>query len=68
MFDEGANAKQVQMRLGHHAASFTMDRYIHAVPGSLARRDRGNLKTGVRSRGPRVRIPPPPLAYCRASG
>lgn len=34
-FRNGCNAKQVQMLLGHHAASFTLDTYIHAMPEDL---------------------------------
>jgi len=29
------NAKQVQGWLGHHAASFTIDTYIHLLPDDL---------------------------------
>jgi integrase len=29
LFERGKNAKQVQRWLGHHSASFTLDRYIH---------------------------------------
>jgi integrase len=34
-FRNGCNAKQVQLLLGHHAASFTLDTYIHAMPEDL---------------------------------
>jgi integrase len=34
-FRNGCNVKQVQLLLGHHAASFTLDIYIHAVPEDL---------------------------------
>ena len=29
------NAKQVQHWLGHHAASFTLDTYVHLLEGDL---------------------------------
>jgi integrase len=32
LFRHGLNAKQVQGWLGHHAASFTMDVYVHLLP------------------------------------
>jgi integrase len=32
MFARGANAVQVQRRLGHHSASFTLDTYVHLLP------------------------------------
>jgi integrase len=35
LFERGANAKQVQRWLGHHAASFTLDTYIHLLRGDL---------------------------------
>jgi integrase len=35
LFERGANAKQVQRWLGHHAASFTLDTYIHLLPGEF---------------------------------
>jgi integrase len=35
LFERGANAKQVQRWLGHHAASFTLDTYIHLLPGDV---------------------------------
>jgi integrase len=38
-FRNGCNAKQVQLLLGHHAASFTLDTYIHAMPEDLPRLD-----------------------------
>ena len=31
LFERGANAKQVQRWLGHHSASFTLDRYVHLL-------------------------------------
>lgn len=31
----GWNPKQVQLWLGHHSASFTVDRYIHLLPSDL---------------------------------
>ena len=36
LFERGANAVQVQRWLGHHSASFTLERYVH-----LLRRDLG---------------------------
>jgi integrase len=35
LFRHGLNAKQVQGWLGHHAASFTMDVYVHLLPDDL---------------------------------
>jgi hypothetical protein len=35
LFRNGMNAKQVQGWLGHHAASFTIDTYIHLLPDDL---------------------------------
>ena len=35
----GANPKQVQGVLGHHAASFTLDTYIHLLPDALPSAD-----------------------------
>jgi len=35
LFRHGMNAKQVQGWLGHHAASFTIDTYIHLLPDDL---------------------------------
>ncbi len=32
MFARGANAVQVQRRLGHHSPSFTLDTYVHLLP------------------------------------
>jgi len=32
LFREGANAKQVQVWLGHHSPSFTLDTYVHLLP------------------------------------
>ena len=31
LFGEGADAKTVQTRLGHHTASFTLQKYVHAL-------------------------------------
>jgi integrase len=36
LFARGLNAKQVQAWLGHHAASFTLDTYVHLLPDDLA--------------------------------
>ena len=35
LFGRGYNAKQVQKWLGHHAASFTLDTYIHLLDDEL---------------------------------
>lgn len=35
LFRSGKNAKQVQAWLGHHAASFTMDTYVHLLPDDV---------------------------------
>src|SRR5439155_3759671 len=35
LFRAGLNAKQVQCWLGHHAASFTMDVYVHLLPDDV---------------------------------
>lgn len=37
LFERGANIKQVQRWLGHHAASFTLDVYVHLLSDDLAR-------------------------------
>jgi integrase len=34
-FANGWNAKQVQRLLGHHSASFTLDTYVHLLPGDV---------------------------------
>ncbi len=39
LFLSGLNAKQVQAWLGHHSASFTLDTYIHLLPGDLPEAD-----------------------------
>jgi integrase len=39
LFRHGLNAKQVQGWLGHHAASFTMDTYVHLLPDDLPSAD-----------------------------
>src|SRR5581483_1358429 len=36
LFARGANVVQVQRWLGHHAPSFTLDTYIHLMPGEGA--------------------------------
>jgi integrase len=35
LFARGRNIVQVQRWLGHHAPSFTLDTYIHLLPGEL---------------------------------
>jgi integrase len=35
LFKSGKNVKQVQAWLGHHAASFTMDTYVHLLPDDV---------------------------------
>ena len=35
LFDRGKNAKQVQMWLGHHSPSFTLDTYVHLFEDDL---------------------------------
>ena len=35
LFRVGFNPKQVQAWLGHHAASFTMDTYVHLLPDDI---------------------------------
>lgn len=35
LFARGANAVQVQRWLGHHSAAFTLQRYVHLLPGEL---------------------------------
>ncbi len=35
LFRHGLNAKQVQRWLGHATASFTLDTYVHLLPGDL---------------------------------
>jgi integrase len=36
LFARGANVKQVQRFLGHHAPSVTLDKYLHLLPGEGA--------------------------------
>lgn len=35
LFARGANAKQVQVWLGHHSPAFTLERYVHLLPDDL---------------------------------
>lgn len=35
LFRAGLNPKQVQLWLGHHSSSFTLDTYVHLLPGDL---------------------------------
>jgi len=35
LFKAGANAKQVQLWLGHHSPAFTLATYVHLLPGDL---------------------------------
>jgi integrase len=35
MFEQGRNVVQVQKWLGHHAASFTLDTYVHLLEDDL---------------------------------
>jgi integrase len=35
LFERGSNAVQVQCWLGHHAPSFTLDKYVHLLDGRL---------------------------------
>jgi hypothetical protein len=35
LFERGANPKQVQILLGHHSASFTLNTYVHLMGGDL---------------------------------
>jgi integrase len=35
LFRQGANAKQVQVWLGHHSPAFTLERYVHLLPDDL---------------------------------
>jgi integrase len=42
LFEAGWNAKQVQLQLGHHKPSFTLDTYIHLMPGDLPAHPGGN--------------------------
>lgn len=39
LFRHGANAKQVQMWLGHHSPSFTLATYVHLLPDDLPEPD-----------------------------
>jgi integrase len=36
LFERGANAKQVQVALGHHSAAFTLATYVHLLDGDVA--------------------------------
>jgi integrase len=42
LFEAGWNARQVQLQLGHHKPSFTLDTYIHLMPGDLPPHPGGN--------------------------
>ena len=35
-FTHGMSAKQVQIKLGHHSAAFTLSVYVHLLPKDLA--------------------------------
>ena len=37
LFKRGANAVEVQHRLGHHSAAFTMHQYVHLLEGDAGR-------------------------------
>ena len=39
LFQRGWNAKQVQIRLGHHSPAFTMAVYVHLMPDDLPETD-----------------------------
>jgi len=36
LFARGCNAVQVQRWLGHHSAAFTLETYVHLLPGDGA--------------------------------
>jgi integrase len=56
LFARGANVVQVQRWLGHHAPSFTLDTYIHLLPGEGA----APLDLDAELRGNTVAIQPTP--------
>jgi hypothetical protein len=35
LFAQGRNAKQVQVWLGHHSPSFTLETYVHLLDGDI---------------------------------
>lgn len=47
LFRSGKNAKQVQAWLGHHAASFTMDVYVHLLPDDVGEAPEGFDRVGL---------------------
>jgi integrase len=75
LFRKGWNAKQVQLWLGHHKASFTLDTYVHLLDEDLpvptffdaisGRADTGLTQTGLDERNqneagePETGFPPP---------
>jgi integrase len=45
LFAEGRNVVQVQRRLGHHSASFTLDTYVHLLDNDLGEPLQGSGQT-----------------------
>jgi integrase len=65
LFRQGLNAKQVQLWLGHHSPSFTLDTYVHLLPDDLrthrsGRGGRGNRQVRTFGRMPPSRPFPTP--------
>ena len=49
LFRAGANAKQVQLWLGHHSPAFTLATYVHLLPSDLPDAGFMDTLTGVRA-------------------
>ena len=67
MFARGANAVQVQRRLGHHSPSFTLDTYVHLLPDDpgdpvdlAVELAQGGNTVATHGRGPTLTIPDSP--------
>jgi integrase len=56
LFAEGRNAVQVQRWLGHHKPSFTIDTYVHLLPGDVVEPLGGNVSGNPTTRRPARRI------------
>jgi site-specific recombinase XerC len=54
LFENGWNAKQVQLQRGHHKPSFTLDTYIHLMPGDLPAHPRSEEGNGTATTPPRT--------------
>jgi integrase len=52
LFPAGANAKQVQLWLGHHSPAFTLATYVHLLPSDLPDAGFMDMMTAVREPKP----------------